>query len=77
MNEHDQKNLNFLLNISPEVFQDWLAQADLDDVCYAMELLNSYSQTLFDLALAEAYDVEIDDLSQAENVIKQIKSKLH
>ena len=52
MNQRDRDNLDFLLNASPEVIQDWYEQMDDDDIEYAFELLEAYSQEL-----------EIEDLS--------------
>lgn len=46
MNQHDRDNLDFLLNASPEVIQDWYEQMDEDDILYAFELLEAYSQEL-------------------------------
>ena len=52
MNQRDRDNLDFLLNASPEVIQDWYEQMDDDDIEYAFELLEAYNQEL-----------EIEDLS--------------
>lgn len=46
MNQRDRDNLDFLLNASPEVIQDWYEQMDDDDIEYAFELLEAYSQEL-------------------------------
>ena len=45
-NDWDRDNLNFLLNASPEVMQDWEEQADEDDRAYAQELLDAYAEEL-------------------------------
>jgi hypothetical protein len=41
MNDHDRKNLEFLLTASPEVIKDWYRSVDKDDHQYAIELLES------------------------------------
>ena len=45
-NDWDRDNLNFLLNASPAVMQDWDEQADEDDRTYAQELLDAYAEEL-------------------------------
>jgi hypothetical protein len=45
-NDWDRDNLNFLLNASPQVIQDWDEQADEDDRIYAQELLDAYAEEL-------------------------------
>lgn len=46
MNQHDRDNLDFLLNASPAVIEDWYEQMSDDDIEYAFELLAAYSQEL-------------------------------
>lgn len=46
MNQRDQDNLEFLLNASPEVIEDWYNQMDDDDIEYAFELLDQFKQEL-------------------------------
>lgn len=46
MNQHDRDNLDFLLSASPEVIEDWYEQMSEDDIQYAFELLEAYSQEL-------------------------------
>ena len=46
MNQHDRDNLDFLLSASPEVIEDWYEQMGEDDIEYAFELLEAYSQEL-------------------------------
>jgi hypothetical protein len=41
MNDWDKDNLNFLMNISPEVLRDFLQIMNEDDVAYAMELVRT------------------------------------
>lgn len=46
MNKHDRDNLDFLLNASPAVIEDWYMQMSDDDIEYAFELLEAYAQEL-------------------------------
>lgn len=46
MDEHDRKNLKFLLNASDEVMRDWYQHVSEDDRQYAAELLQAYSEEL-------------------------------
>ena len=45
-NDWDRDNLNFLLNSSKEVLDDWNANTDEDDKLYAQELLDAYAREL-------------------------------
>ncbi len=51
MNDHDRKNLDFLLTASPEVIRDWYQHVDEDDHKYAMELLEAASLELMEHAV--------------------------
>ena len=55
-NDWDRDNLNFLLNATPEVLQEWDAQVDEDDKKYAQELLDAYAEEL----RLQAKDLEIE-----------------
>jgi hypothetical protein len=76
MNDHDRNNLNFLLNIDGETFEDWYAQIDEDDRLYAQELLALAAEELRDQAVALRIEAELsvmDSFEQAEAVIGKIK----
>ena len=73
MNEWDKDNLNFLLTVSSEVFEDWLSQADEDDIDYAMELLRAAKSELI-VEEMEHFD-DVEDISDANNFIEQIRTK--
>jgi len=68
MNQHDSKNLEFLLNVSEEVFEDWFDQADKDDVDYALELL-AMRKTELNLKELEFSD-DVEDCTEAQNILK-------
>lgn len=76
MNEHDRNNLNFLLNIDGETFEDWYAQTDEDDRLYAQELLALAAEELRDQARDLRIEAELSIMSsfeQAQAVIGKIK----
>jgi hypothetical protein len=69
MNDNDRDNLNFLLNVSPKVFEDWFDQADQDDVDYALELL---AKRKAELNLKELeFSDGVEDTTQANQVLKK------
>ena len=74
-NDWDRDNLNFLLNASPAVMQDWDEQADEDDRAYAQELLDAYAEELRLQAqdlLVEAKMSLMVDYPDAKRVIDMI-----
>jgi hypothetical protein len=46
MNQHDRKNLDFLLKAEPDVIRDWAGKMSPDDITYAQELLLQHAQDL-------------------------------
>ena len=46
MNQHDRKNLDFLLAAEPETIRDWAGKMDSDDINYAQELLLQHAADL-------------------------------
>jgi len=73
MNDWDRDNLNFLLTIDSETFEDWLQQADEDDIDYAIELLRAAKSELI-VQQMEVLDM-VQDTSTANNFIEQIRKK--
>jgi putative SOS response-associated peptidase YedK len=73
MNDWDRDNLNFLLTIDSETFEDWLQQADEDDIDYAIELLRAAKSELI-VEQMEVLDM-VQDTSTANNFIEQIRKK--
>jgi hypothetical protein len=69
MNDNDRDNLNFLLTVSQEVFEDWFDQADQDDVDYALELL-AMRKTELNLKELEFAD-DVEDTTQANQVLRK------
>jgi hypothetical protein len=77
MNEHDRNNLNFLLNIDGDTFNEWYAQTDEDDRVYAQELLALAAEELKVKAQELRIEAELSIMSsfeQAQAVIGKIKS---
>jgi hypothetical protein len=74
MNDWDRDNLNFLLTIDSETFEDWLDQADEDDIDYAIELLRAAKSELI-VQQMEVLD-GVQDISTANNFIEQIRKTL-
>lgn len=73
MNEWDKDNLHFLLTVDPEVFEDWLAQADEDDIEYAIELLQQAKSELL-LQKMEILD-DVEDTTDAKSILQKIKDR--
>ena len=72
MDASDRKNLNFLLNVSEEVLNDWLMQADNDDLEYAIHLIK-IAKLEYVIKQIDKID-EVNDFSDAEMVIEKIKN---
>ena len=67
MNQRDKDNLDFLLNASPEVIQDWYNKVEDDDILYAFELLEMAKEELIEQQMAGS------DLSDAKAIILKYK----
>jgi len=65
MNQRDRDNLDFLLNASPEVIQDWYNKVEDDDILYAFELLEMAKEELIEQQMAG------NDLSEARSIISK------
>ena len=59
MNEWDKDNLNFIMNASEEGFDEWLEQADNDDIDYALELIRMAKAELM-VQEMEMTDADLD-----------------
>ena len=67
MNQRDRDNLDFLLNASPEIIQDWYNKVEDDDILYAFELLEMAKEELIEMQIAGS------DLSDARAIILKYK----
>jgi len=76
MNEHDRANLEFLLNADEATIKDWHSKVSADDIDYAHELLNAFSQELREQAQALKIEAEMslsDNYHEANQVIDKIR----
>lgn len=72
MNEWDKDNLNFIMNASEEGFDEWLDQADNDDIDYALELIRMAKAELM-VQEMEMTDT-VSNFTEANQLIERIKS---
>ena len=73
MNNYDQRNLEFLLAIgdNEEQFEEFVLSLPLDEVQYAVELLQKHASQIA-VRVMEAND-NIEDVSQAASILNKIK----
>lgn len=72
MDNRDQTNLEFLLSISDEEFQQFVEDSDLDDVTYAIQLIQNYCAEVQvrEMELQDALEEELGlDCTQARAVL--------
>jgi hypothetical protein len=72
MNEWDRDNLDFIMNCSEDGFDEWLDQADNDDINYALSLIR-LAKTEMMVQEMELTD-DISNFSEANKLIERIKS---
>ena len=72
MNDWDRNNLHFILNTTDDSFEDWLDQADNDDVEYALNLIRTAKAEL----ITQEYELldEVNDMSDANLLIDRIRN---
>jgi len=72
MNDWDRDNLHFILNTTDESFEDWLDQADNDDIDYALELIRTAKAEL----LVQEHELldGVDDMADANLLIDRIRN---
>lgn len=76
MNSRDQTNLEFLLSISDEDFQQFVNDSDLDDVTYAIQLIQTYCAEVQvrEMELQDALEAELGlDCAQARAVLTKFQ----
>ena len=72
MNQHDRKNLDFLLAAEIAVIRDWAGKMDSDDINYAQELLLQHADDLRERSreiLVEAEMMRNNSLDQAREIL--------
>jgi hypothetical protein len=71
MSDYRQQDTHFLLTIHDEAMESWLETATLEDIYYAIDLLQDY------LAECEVKDLEkvddVDDVSLAATYLAKFK----
>jgi hypothetical protein len=72
MNEWDRDNLEFIMNTTNESFDEWLDQADNDDIAYALELIRMAKAEL--MVQEMEFTDEISNFSEASQLIDRIKN---
>jgi hypothetical protein len=72
MNEWDRDNLEFIMNTTEESFDEWLDQADNDDIAYALELIRMAKAEL--MVQEMEFTDEISNFSEASQLIDRIKN---
>ena len=65
MNDNDKNNLVFLMNLSPQAFREWFAQASMDDIDYAEELI-----TQAQILAVDARVAQLPQYKEAQEVLK-------
>jgi hypothetical protein len=72
MNDWDRDNLHFILNTTDDSFEDWLDQADNDDIDYALNLIRTAKAEL----LTQEHELldEVNDMSEANLLIDRIRN---
>jgi hypothetical protein len=72
MNDWDRDNLNFIMNTTDEGFEEWLDQADNEDVEYALELIRMAKAEL--MVQEMEFTDEISNFSEAAQLLDRIKN---
>ena len=72
MNEWDRDNLDFNMNTSEEGFDEWLDQADNDDIAYALELIRMAKAEL--MIQEMEFTDDISNFTEASQLIERIKN---
>lgn len=60
MNEHDRRNLEFLLSADKKTLHDWFNSMPQDDIDYAWELLDAYSREIDNRAQELLLDAQLE-----------------
>lgn len=72
MNEWDRDNLDFIMNTSEDGFDEWLDQADNDDIAYALELIRMAKAEL--MIQEMEFTDDISNFTEASQLIERIKN---
>ena len=75
MNEHDKKNLEFLMKSSQKDFEKWMDEASMDDIDYALEIIRKSKSELIveQMELQELAIMDDNDIVEAKHILNRIK----
>ena len=75
MNEHDKKNLEFLMKAPQKDFEKWMEEASMDDIEYALEIIRKSKSELMveQMELQELAIMDEDDIVEAKHLLNRIK----
>lgn len=78
MNDWDRDNLEFILTLGTDEFDDWMEQAEHDDIEYAIKLIRQKRTELsvqaMDLQDVQEFYEKKSDFPDALEVINRIKN---
>ena len=71
MNDWDRDNLHFIMNSDDGAFEEWLYQADDEDVEYALELIRLAKAEL----IKQEHEIldEVEDVSEAKELLAKFR----
>lgn len=71
MNEHDRNNVNFIMSLNEQQFDEWANELTDDDIDYAIEIIKMARAELFLEKLALENEHMEEDLSLAKNFLQK------
>ncbi len=72
MNPYDLNNLNYIMSLTDDEFDEWMMTIGDDDISYAIELIQLRRAEL-DSEVMDIVD-DITDFTEANSVINRIKA---
>ena len=73
MNDRDQRNLDFILSLTPEQFEEWYSSISQDDIGYAIEIMKQ-ARAVTAEKIADFFD-NAEDLSLARSLLTRFTLK--
>ena len=71
MNQHDREQLNYIMSLSDQAFDDWAQSISIKDVQYAVELIQAARTESFMIEQELLDALEDSDLAEANAVLKK------
>lgn len=71
MNDHDRKNIEFIMSLNDEQTRKWVSTLSADDHAYALEIIGDRLNELYD-QLVEVELADMTDYPDADAVIRSI-----